>query len=63
MNQDGWFSVLCCGKRRGLFPGDVLVCPRCDFSHEGASVIPNERYAKDVPMGLKKWRVVPDERA
>jgi hypothetical protein len=50
-------TVKCCGKRRGLFPGGVLVCSVCDFSHEHASRMPNERYAKDIPENKHYWPV------
>jgi hypothetical protein len=48
-----WFGrfridCLACGKRRGLLHG-ILICPVCDYSHEGASVIPNEDQVKDIP--------------
>lgn len=26
------FYVYCCGVRRGLMPGGILVCYRCDFA-------------------------------
>lgn len=48
------FSVLCCGRRRGLING-VLVCSRCDYDNGKATVIPNERFAKDVPEGVTQW--------
>lgn len=51
-------SVTCkwCGQRRGLLPGDILICSQCDYDHDHATVIPNERYAKDVPEGwLPPW--------
>lgn len=51
---------MCCKKRRGLFPGEVLVCPVCDFSHEGASVMPNESKARDVPDNV--WVIYTDGR-
>lgn len=53
----GCFEVACCGRRRGLLPGDVLVCSRCDFDHGHATVIPNENKARDVPDG--QWLVYP----
>lgn len=53
------FKVRCCGRRRGLLPGGVLVCSRCDYQDDAATVIPNENRAKDVPDGLKFWRVPP----
>lgn len=49
------FTVMCCGSRRGILPGGVLVCASCDFNHEHATVMPNERHAKDVPEGVKHW--------
>lgn len=53
------FVVFCCGTSRGVFPGGILVCARCDFNHDGASVMPNERYAKDVPKGGDRMWDVP----
>jgi hypothetical protein len=55
--DDRRFMVFCCGKRRGVFPGGVLVCPNCDFDHASATVMPNERYARDVPPGQRMWEV------
>lgn len=49
---EGYFEVVCCARRRGLFPGGVLVCGRCDYDHEKATVIPNENQARDVPTGV-----------
>lgn len=52
------FYVHCCGKKRGVFPGGVLICGYCDYGHPGASSIPNEQYAKDVPLGTGRlWEV------
>jgi hypothetical protein len=45
------FSVMCCGKRRGLING-ALVCSRCDYDHDRATVIPNEHAARDVLEGV-----------
>lgn len=52
-----WFKVACCGTRRGLFPGEVLVCPRCDYDHSSATIIPNDVFAKDVPESIPYWWV------
>ena len=49
--MEGYFEVACCKRRRGLING-VLVCSVCDFDHDRATVIPNERLAKDVPAGV-----------
>lgn len=49
------FQVICCGRRRGVLPGGVLVCSWCDYGE--ASVIPNENKVKDVPPGQRWWRV------
>lgn len=51
------FFVTCvhCGRRRGVFPGWVLVCSRCDYAE--ASVMPNENLAKDAPPGAQEWQV------
>ena len=51
------FLVFCCGRSRGVFPGGVLVCSRCDYTDKGVTVLPNERYAKDVPSGVREWEV------
>lgn len=52
--QDGYFSVACCGVRRGILPSSgVLICPRCD--HAPGSGIPREGDVKDVPAGV--WRM------
>lgn len=48
--QKGYFEVACCGRRRGLLPGNILVCSRCDYTK--VSVIPNENKARDVPDGM-----------
>lgn len=53
--MQGYFSVACCGKRRGFLPGQVLVCPTCDFDHARATVIPNERRTRDVPADI--WHI------
>jgi hypothetical protein len=43
------FAVLCaCGRRRGILPQGVLLCSLCDYEHEYATAIPNERLIKDV---------------
>lgn len=47
-----YFEVACCGRRRGLLPGNILVCSRCDFDNDKATVIPNENKACDVPDGI-----------
>lgn len=49
------FKIYCCGRRRGLFPGDVLVCSRCDYDSEYATVMPNENKARDVPKWARTW--------
>lgn len=51
-------SVTCkwCNRLRGLLPGDVLICSRCDYDHDGATVIPHENRIRDVPEGwLPPW--------
>lgn len=48
------FSVLCCGRRRGLIKG-ILVCSRCDHDLSKATFMPNEHLAKDVPEGVTQW--------
>jgi hypothetical protein len=48
----GYFEVVCCGRRRGLLPGKVLLCSKCDYNHDGATVVPNENQVKDVPADV-----------
>lgn len=48
------FHVICHGRRRGLING-ALVCSVCDYDHTHATVIPNERYAKDVRADITHW--------
>jgi hypothetical protein len=45
------FAVICrwCGRRRGILPNGVLICGRCDYDHDHATVIPNEYQIRDVP--------------
>ena len=45
------FGVICkwCDRRRGVLPGGILICGFCDYDHDHATVIPNERLIKDVP--------------
>jgi hypothetical protein len=50
------FAVLCCGRRRGNING-VLVCTKCDYDNAKATVIPNEKDAKDVPAGMRQWNI------
>lgn len=50
------FNVLCCGRRRGVFPRGVLVCQRCDYTSP-TMVLPNENQVEDVPLGVKTWEV------
>ena len=54
-NLKGFFEVACCKRRRGFFPGSVLVCSRCDYAE--TSVMPNESQARDVPSDV--WFVYP----
>jgi len=49
------FTVRCCGRRRGLFPGGVLICSACDYDNEYATVMPNEWQARDVPPHQPVW--------
>lgn len=35
-----------CSKALGVLHG-VFICPRCDYDHASATVIPNERDIKD----------------
>jgi hypothetical protein len=51
---------MCCKKRRGLLPGNVLVCSQCDFDHGAATVIPNEHLVKDAPENV--WFIYTDGR-
>jgi hypothetical protein len=51
------FRVVCCGRRRGVLPGGVLVCNRCDISVADGTGLPNENKVRDVPAGQKWWRV------
>ena len=53
----GYVRVECCGKRRGVLPGGVLVCSQCDYNHDKATVIPNENRARDVPVDRKYWPI------
>lgn len=55
--ERGYAPVECCNKRRGLFPGGVLVCSTCDFDHTKATTMPNENKARDVPEELWWWKV------
>jgi hypothetical protein len=55
MAKPKMFKVACCELRRGLLPGGILICPVCDYDHASATIIPNERVAKDVPEGNKVW--------
>lgn len=52
-----FFQVACCGVRRALLPGRVLLCPRCDFDHAKATSVPNETQARDVEPGT--WYLYP----
>jgi hypothetical protein len=48
---DGYFSVACCKRRRGLLPGGILICSICDgaeYRHPDAT-IPNAGQARDMP--------------
>lgn len=47
------FIVACCGRRRGLLPGGVLVCSRCDYT-DGGTYGPPEQQVRDAP----EWAVV-----
>jgi hypothetical protein len=51
------FHVECCNRRRGVAPGNVLVCSVCDFDHNHATVMPNEYRIKDVPEHLTVVRM------
>lgn len=53
MTVGGYFTIDCCGKRRGQLPTRVLICPVCDFAHGHASTIPNENLVKDMPYGQR----------
>lgn len=55
----GVFMIECCNRRRGVMPGGVLLCSRCDFNHDGGTVVPNESQARDTPGNLRLWRVPP----
>jgi len=55
--MDGYFEVVCCGRRRGMLPGNVMVCSKCDFSHEHGTGIPNERLVKDIAPGIWQWPI------
>lgn len=57
MSAGRWFTVACCGKRRGILPGGILICPVCDFDHDKATTIPNVSKVKDVPLGRRSWLV------
>jgi hypothetical protein len=46
------FSLLCCGRLRGVlwvgpYPYPILVCSRCDYDHAHATIIPNEHKIRD----------------
>jgi hypothetical protein len=56
--MDGYFSVACCSKRRGVIAG-VLICPRCDFAHGSATGIPNENLVRDMPAD--QWYIYIDK--
>jgi hypothetical protein len=52
MPVNPWPNVFCCNnKRRGLLPGDVLVCMVCDDVPKGATW--GGSRVRDVPVG---WR-------
>jgi hypothetical protein len=57
--HDGSFRVACCGKRRGLLPGGVLVCPACD--HAEASTVPNGHLIRGVRPDATHW--APERKA
>lgn len=50
------FLVMCCGLRRMVMPGDVVLCIRCD--REGAkTIIPNFPQAQPIPRDMRTWEV------
>lgn len=49
------FTVNCCGHPRGIING-ALICTRCDYDHDHATVIPNEHLARDVPPDTDRWQ-------
>lgn len=46
------FAVLCCERRRGVLPGGIFVCSRCDYDHDHATHLPNEGAIADMPARL-----------
>lgn len=48
---DGYFSVACCGRRRGLLPGGILFCTVCDGAESlrPDAMAPNAGQARDMP--------------
>lgn len=49
------FRVLCCDRRRGVLPSGVLLCTRCDYDHDAATVIPREHAVRDLPRRVVVW--------
>ena len=49
------FRIECCERRRGILPGGVLLCPTCDFNHDGATVVPNATKVRDAPKHAAVW--------
>lgn len=56
------FVVTCCGWRRSVLPGGVIVCTSCDYAKKDGhtSWIPNEvHFMDDIPAEVDVWRVYP----
>jgi len=55
----GYFQVACCGRRRARLPGGIIICSRCDFDHDHATVIFNEGRVRDLPSDT--WYIYPKD--
>ncbi len=55
------FVVMCCGRRRSILPGGVILCSDCDYDRkEGqVSTVPNEFQSVGVPVPMSIWKIVP----
>ena len=60
---DGYFSVACCRRRRGLLPGGVLYCAVCDGGEAVGfpdALAPNSGQARDMPDN--EWYIYINKR-
>lgn len=51
------FYVHCCGKRRNLFPGGILVCLHCDQPREHMANMGNLVGSHVVQTEQRRWDV------